>query len=432
MGKQALTSHAVGKKHLDKDKYRQSTASVAVLFSSQRKSDGVSSTLAETASTTYTTPAEAASTTSSATDSSSISVPVPSTPIEGTSVGKNKPTERTYFVRDEVTKTEVLLCLLAVHRHQSVWDVSSLVDLLPLLFPDSEIASGVKLHKTKVSYGITYGLAPYFKEQLRETLLQCDMFAVGFDESLNKVSQNQQMDLVVRFWHPDKNEVCTRYLTSVFLGKSAVTDILIAFQNGLTGFDLKKMVQVSMDGPNVNKAFYSNLSSSLAENCEPDGPKLINFGTCGLHTVHLAFKTGCKNMQWEIVSFLRALYNLFQNVPSRRADFTKLTNSNIFPQKFFAIRWVENAKVAKRAIKILPAVQLYVKEIEQLKKNLKCHPKPKTTINVPQCNSYETVKDCVDDKLIICKLVFFQSMASFVEPFLTVSGEQASFSVFVL
>ncbi|KAG8178496.1 hypothetical protein JTE90_023424 [Oedothorax gibbosus] len=156
--------------------------------------------------------------------------------------GKNRPTERTYFVRDEVTKTEIL-CLLAVHRHQSVRDVSSLVDLLPLLFPDSEIASGVKLHKTKVSYGISYGLAPYFKEQLRETLLKCDMFAVGFDESLNKVSQNQQMDLVVRFWHPDKNEVCTRCLTSVFLGKSAATDILIAFQNGLTGFDLKKMVQ---------------------------------------------------------------------------------------------------------------------------------------------------------------------------------------------
>lgn len=187
MGKKALTSHAGGKKHFDKEQYRKSTASVAVLFSSQRKSDGTAATPGEAASTTATTPDEAASTASSA--SASISVPVPSTPTVDTStsaVGKNRPTERTYFVKDEVTKTEILLCLLAVHRHQSVRDVSSLVDLLPLLFPDSEIASGIKLHKTKVSYGITYGLAPYFKEQLRETLLQCDRFAVGFDESLIK------------------------------------------------------------------------------------------------------------------------------------------------------------------------------------------------------------------------------------------------------
>lgn len=414
MGKQALTSHASGMKHLKKEKYRKSTASVAVLFSSRRQSD--SSTVTSESGLEKEAPITSSTSTASV---SSIVLPNDASISAMSGVENNRPTDRTYFVKDEVTKTEILMCLLAVHRHQSVRDVSTLVDLLPSLFPDSQIASKVKLQKTKVSYGIIYGLAPFFKEQLREILLQCDMFAVGFDESLNKVSQNQQMDLVVRFWHPDKNEVCTRYLASVFLDKAAATDILVAFQNGLTGFDLKKMVQVSMDGPNVNKAFYSHLSTTLTENCEPDDPKLINFGTCGLHTVHLAFKTGCKNTNWEIVSFLRALYNLFKNVPSRRADFIKITGSNLFPKKFCAIRWVENATVAKRAIEILPAVQLYVKEIEQLKKDLKSHPKPKTTINVPQCNSYQTVKDCIQDKLIGCKLVFFQSMASFVEPFLT-------------
>ena len=69
-----------------------------------------------------------------------------------------------------------------------------------------------------------HGLAPYFQRQLVNKIQQCEHIVVGFDESLNKVAQRQQMDLNVRFWNNETNEVETRYLTSEFLGRSSAMD----------------------------------------------------------------------------------------------------------------------------------------------------------------------------------------------------------------
>lgn len=55
------------------------------------------------------------------------------------------------------------------------------------MFPDSSIASSMKLKKDKISYGITYGLAPHFKKPLINSVKTCESFIVGFDETLKKV-----------------------------------------------------------------------------------------------------------------------------------------------------------------------------------------------------------------------------------------------------
>ena len=44
-------------------------------------------------------------------------------------------------------------------------------------------------------------------------------FVILFDESLNKKTQQQEMDIHVCYWKD--NEVTTRYLGSEFLGKSS-------------------------------------------------------------------------------------------------------------------------------------------------------------------------------------------------------------------
>jgi len=63
------------------------------------------------------------------------------------------------------------------------------------------------------------------------------------------------------------------------------------------------MVQVSLDGPNVNKAYLTNLKKKLKDEGNPGDPKLLSFGSCGLHTVHVAFKTGCNDAGWMVVKF---------------------------------------------------------------------------------------------------------------------------------
>ena len=53
---------------------------------------------------------------------------------------------------------------------------------------------------------------------------------------------------------------------------------------------MKKMVQVSMDGPNVDKKWYD---SAVEERNQNDGyPALTDIGSCSLHVVHGSFKSG--------------------------------------------------------------------------------------------------------------------------------------------
>ena len=67
------------------------------------------------------------------------------------------------------------------------------------------------------------------------------------------------------------------------------TDLLEHLISVLDSLDLKKLLQVSMDGPSVNWAFFSVLCNYQTEN---DMSKFLSAGSCGLHAIHVAFKTG--------------------------------------------------------------------------------------------------------------------------------------------
>lgn len=121
------------------------------------------------------------------------------------------------------------------------------------------------------------------------------------------------------------------------------------------------MLQLSMDGPNVNFKTLRLLKEEKEH--DVDSPQLLDLGSCGLHTVHCAFKAGVNATPWAIIEFLRALYNLFKDVPARRGDYAAITKSEMFPIKFCSIRWLENIAVANRALIMLPNLKKYVEAI---------------------------------------------------------------------
>ena len=66
--------------------------------------------------------------------------------------------------------------------------------LFSAVFKDSEIAAKMKFGKTKCSYFINYDLAPYIKEQLEKYISSSPLYVVSYDESMNSVLQNEQID----------------------------------------------------------------------------------------------------------------------------------------------------------------------------------------------------------------------------------------------
>ncbi|XP_058628927.1 uncharacterized protein LOC131538809 [Onychostoma macrolepis] len=134
--------------------------------------------------------------------------------------------------------------------------------------------------------------------------------------------------------------------------------------------DLRDMISVSMDGPSVNWKFLEIFQQEHSEAF--GGAQLTVVGSCGLHILHNAIKSGFS--VWQMEKVLRALHTVFHNSPARREDFCTLTKTSVFPLPFCGHCWIENLPVIDRAIAVWPMIVMYVDAVT--KKKL---PNPRTS-----------------------------------------------------
>lgn len=313
-----------------------------------------------------------------------------------------------FVTNDQVLSAEILWALKTVMGHLSGNASSNTDKVFSTMFPDSAIAREFHCGKTKCSYLIRFGLAAYFKRDVLSKVMDTgNVYVVSFDESLNKILQEEQMDLLLRFWDNERDRVVTRYFDSVFLGHTRSVDLLKKFKIGLSKLTSSKLLQVSMDGPSTNWKFYESLLQVRKEH-DPDLPTLINVGSCGLHVLHGAFQFGCTQSGWKLDSLLRSLYYCFSDSPARREDYISSSGVNAeFPIKFGATRWVDDVPVAERELKVCPAVKNYVNGIQKLSKSKQ-----------PTCQSFVNLTSHVQDVLAPAKLQFFINVAKQLKPFL--------------
>ena len=180
-------------------------------------------------------------------------------------------------------------------------------------------------------------------------------------------------------------------------------DLKRAFEECTEKLDLKILIQVSMDGPNVNWKMLDLIVEN--RNSNETYPNLLDVGSCSLHVVHGAFRTGMKQTGWGIDLLLKSLYSHLHETPARREDYTKMTGSEVFPLQFCGHRWLEDKGVAERAVEMWPSLTTYITEI--LKKS-----------QVPASSLFSTVKSAVLNKLTTAKLEFFMSIAAAMRPYL--------------
>ena len=171
------------------------------------------------------------------------------------------------------------------------------------MFADSSIAQKFTFGKTKASYTIAHGLAPYFHNLVYNSVLQPDHIVACFDESQNEFVQKGQMDIYIHYCDVNKSQAAIRYFDSSFLGHATAKKLQSSFTSLMNIQILLKNVHVSMDGPNVNLRFLDQLIKQLEIQSEKS---LLDMGSCGLHTfsmVHSKMNTkmlnGMKTLLYE-------------------------------------------------------------------------------------------------------------------------------------
>ena len=272
------------------------------------------------------------------------------------------------------------------------------------MFPDSELAAKFACGERKANYVMRFGLAPHFKAAINSDVNRCSAYVLLFDESYNAITKNKQMDIFIRYWTSEER-VGSRYIQSMFMGHGRAQDILEHFLAGVGSLELKRVLQVSMDGPNVNWAFHKLLQSKMHHEF---GSQMLDIGSCGLHVINGGFKHGSDASTWHIPSLLRSVHSLFNETPARREDYTRATGSEKFCLNYCNTRWLENVPVAERVLEMWPHIKTYVKAVA------------KNEVPTPTTKAFELIQQSTRDLLIEVKLNAFLSLAKVVTPFLTV------------
>ena len=120
-----------------------------------------------------------------------------------------------------------------------------------------------------------FGLAPYFKDLLIKEIKAANIFFVSFDESLNKVLQEEQMDVQFRYWKEASKQVNARFFDCQYLERPTAKSLFDCLMSSLKNLLLERLLQLSMDGSNTN---WSVLKLLYEDRCEKDYPNVIDIG----------------------------------------------------------------------------------------------------------------------------------------------------------
>ena len=88
---------------------------------------------------------------------------------------------------------------------------NNVTELFKVMSPDSQIAKMFTLGADKTSYIINHGIASYFYEILKASANLADFYVISFDESMNSVTQTNQM-YCFRYWDSEASLVKVWFL----------------------------------------------------------------------------------------------------------------------------------------------------------------------------------------------------------------------------
>ena len=120
------------------------------------------------------------------------------------------------------------------------------------------------------------------------------------------------MDLQIRFFVDTVGEVLTRFFDSCFVYCPNAVNLCNEIIDGIKNLDQAKMSMLEMDGPNVNCVIFDKLNGEREKH---NHSSLYNMVSCGLHSIHGAFKTGMISCGWEINKIMKSMHKLFDKPP---------------------------------------------------------------------------------------------------------------------
>ncbi|CAL4218681.1 unnamed protein product, partial [Meganyctiphanes norvegica] len=213
---------------------------------------------------------------------------------------------------------EIIQALKVVDSNYSFSSTCDDGERFKLMFPDSNIAKNYCQSRTKVNYVIKHGLSPYVKD-LYVKDFNGKPFVFKFDESTTQ-QVKKQYDAYVQYWSTETDLVTSVYCGSIFIGHCLSKDLLHHFHTigNEMSWEPDFLLQIGMDGPNVNLKFENDLCTQIDNNY---GVSFLKLGSCGLHITHNGFRKGITEFGFDFETFVCDINYFFKSSAARRQDY---------------------------------------------------------------------------------------------------------------
>lgn len=263
-----------------------------------------------------------------------------------------------------------LSAFMAEHKISHIV-MDHLIDLLPKIFPDSNIASKINLKHTKLQAVINNVVGASERECLIEDLKR-EKFSVMVDESTD-VATVKTMCVIVKYYDLNLGRTVSRFwdLIQMFDDKNAaptrVTDysataekIFHAIIKSLRDsyVPLENIIGFGSDGCNTMMGCRNSVSSRFRQLC----PGICVF-KCLCHSLHLCAADACKELPHDAEKLTRLIYNYFKNSSKRQAElkeFQAFTETDVHKiLRPAQTRWLSLSSVVNRIMEQWTALRLY-------------------------------------------------------------------------
>ncbi|KAL3189936.1 hypothetical protein MRX96_020274 [Rhipicephalus microplus] len=270
------------------------------------------------------------------------------------------------------------------------------------MFPDSETAKGFQCGRKKLSYTISDGLGPYFKAKvIKELDIPDTFYSIMIDESPIPEAKVQQLDVLVRYYSTNTENVVVEHLQSFHLGHATADELFSCIEDALSDVRKNNMICFYSDGPNVMKSLKRMLKTEVS-------PNMVDIGECGLHKVHNAFAAGLDSFGAEVESLVTDVHYYFM-FATRHAGMKDLQRDLGVPQLEFL------RHVSSRWLTLLPSVERVLKSYDALTAFFSKAGQPRSSLSM----RHGRLSSAFSDKALLAKLLFLRNAAQIFDRFQT-------------
>ena len=257
---------------------------------------------------------------------------------------------------------EIRLALAAVEGNLGYKSLDSILPTLKVMDPNSTVWRDLTMGRAKLSYSISDGIGPHLHETTIQRARESTSFSLSLDSaSTHRGGLTKDLDIHISYWDSIKSEAIESLLaiTEMSSETAEILKNVVLTVLDQEGLKMKNLLAVSRDNPNVNK----RLVKLLKEEANAKGSKLIDFGSCVLHTVHNAFEKGLNQLSVDIPSLAQCLHGFFKYSTIRREQFAielmdlDLATSNF--KRHVNSRWLSLKPAAELIDKQWPAITKY-------------------------------------------------------------------------